>query len=426
MARWIGAVCGAVVLSACARVTPAPAVTLAVPDRASANLSLAAAGDVIALAWGAATEGGATDIYSAVSRDSGRTFAAPVRVSRAAGAQISGEQPPRITLALHPGAEASILVVWTARDTGGTRLLVARSDDGGRSFGRETTVQGSEAAGNRGWESAAADRDGHVATIWLDHRELAEASSAMPMHHEGHDHSAHGAAPDGAARAELSKLYFGFADSSEAPRVLTGGVCYCCKTALAAGADGSLYAAWRHVYPGNIRDIAFTLSRDGGRTFSTPVRVSEDKWVLDGCPENGPAMAVQPKGRVSLVWPTLVSGSSADSEPALALFYAWSDDGRTFSARQRLATEGTPGHAQIAFNAADDSLLIVWDELKDGKRQAVAARGVPDAAGQMQFVREQLAPGGSAYPVAASTGSGFVVAWTDTSRSPSAIVLQRR
>jgi len=27
------------------------------------------------------------------------------------------------------------------------------------------------------------------------------------------------------------------------------------------------FAAWRHVYPGNIRDIAFTVSRDGGRTL---------------------------------------------------------------------------------------------------------------------------------------------------------------
>ncbi len=260
---------------------------------------------------------------------------------------------------------------------------MARSDDGGRSFGHETTVQGSDAAGNRGWEATAVDRDGHVAAIWLDHRELAGGSSAtMPMHHDGQDHSAHGAVSDGAARAEMSKLYFGFVDSPEAPRPLTGGVCYCCKTALAAGSDGSLYAAWRHVYPGNIRDIAFTLSRDGGRTFSTPTRVSEDKWVLDGCPENGPAMAIGTQGRIHLVWPTLVSGSTPDSEPTLALFYATSDDGHSFSARQRLGTEGMPGHAQMAINGADGSLLVVWDELKDGARRVVAARGVPDAAGR--------------------------------------------
>jgi len=426
MGRCVSAVFGAIVLSACARVASPPTLTLAVPDRASANVSIAATGDVVAVAWGAATESGATDIYSAVSRDAGRTFAAPVRVSSAAGAQISGEQPPRVALALNPRAEPSVVVVWTARSTSGTRLVMSRSGDGGRSFAHEATVQGSDAPGNRGWEAAAVDRDGHVAAIWLDHRELAESSSsAMPMHHEGQAHSAHGAAADGASRAQSSKLYFGLLDSSEAPRAVTGGVCYCCKTALAAGADGSLFAAWRHVYPGNIRDIAFTLSRDGGRTFSTPTRVSEDKWVLDGCPENGPAMAIGPQGRIHLVWPTLVSGATAESEPTLALFYSTSDDGVHFAERQRLTTEGTPGHVQIAINAADGALLVVWDELKDGARRAVAARGVPDATGRVPFVREQMAPVGSAYPVVASTGNGFVRGWTDTSRTPSVIVIQR-
>ncbi len=80
---------------------------------------------------------------------------------------------------------------------------------------------------------------------------------------------------------------------------------------------------------------------------------------------------------------------------------------------------------QMAINGADGSLPVVWDELRDGARRAVAARGVPDAAGKVQFVREQMGAAGSAYPVVAATGSGFVRGWTDTSRAPSAIVLQR-
>jgi hypothetical protein len=70
-ARWVTAICGAIALSACARVAPAPTVTLTVPDRASANASISAAGDVVAVAWGAANQDGATDIYSAVSRAGG-------------------------------------------------------------------------------------------------------------------------------------------------------------------------------------------------------------------------------------------------------------------------------------------------------------------------------------------------------------------
>jgi hypothetical protein len=418
--------CAAIALSSCARTPPPRPGTLSIAGRSSANASLAADGDVVAAAWGAYADGGGTDIYAAVSHDAGATFGAPVRVSGGeAPAQISGEQPPRVSLLARGAGDPSIVVVWTAKGSDGTRLLTARSDDGGRSFGRATIVAGSDAAGNRGWESTTVDRGGHVDALWLDHRALAGAPAMsmpmnMPMHHDGMDHSAHAAASDGVAKAELSKLYFGRIDGSVAARALTGGVCYCCKTAFATGADGALYAAWRHVYPGDIRDIAFTMSRDDGRTFAAPVRVSEDHWVLDGCPENGPAMAIGPQGRIHLIWPTLVSGADAGGEPTLALFYSFSGDGVHFSARQRLATEGTPGHVQMAIASGDRSLLVVWDEVKDGTRRAVAAKGMPDGNGAMRFTRDASVPGAS-YPVVAATARGFVWGWTDTASMPQAI-----
>jgi hypothetical protein len=287
-----------------------------------------------------------------------------------------------------------------------------------------TTVPGSEAAGNRGWDSIVAEPDGRVAAVWIDHRETAAGAKPAPMQHDGAAHAGHAATVDGATKAQLSKLYFGRVEGSEAPRVVTSGMCYCCKTAVAVGADGSLYTAWRHVYPGNIRDIAFSSSRDGGRTFAPPVRVSEDNWVLDGCPENGPAMAVGSGGRVHLVWPTLVAGATSGSEPTLAMFYSTSGDGRRFSPRQRLATAGTPYHPQVALSATDGSLLVVWDELGGGRRRVVAARGSVDGRGPT-FVREEIAAGGSAsHPVVAATQHGFVVGWTDTSTVPSRIVVQ--
>ena len=126
-------------------------------------------------------------------------------------------------------------------------------------------MPGGDAGGNRGWENAVADRDGRVFAVWLDHRELAQqdgAGRSIAPRSRGRRRS--GAKPDGVAMAQRSKLYFASLDGAVAPRALTGGVCYCCKTALATGADGSMFAAWRHVYPGNIRDIAFTMSRDGG------------------------------------------------------------------------------------------------------------------------------------------------------------------
>jgi hypothetical protein len=396
------------------------ATTLAVPGRANATPSIAADRDFVIVAWSAALESGSTDIYAAASRDGGRVFDPPVRVNDAIGdARVNGEQPPRVTIVRGTGQSAppTVVIVWTTKGASGTRLVQARSTDGGRTFARAATVPGSDAAGNRGWHAATADRSGRIDVLWLDHRELA-SDPAIAMSH--HDHASTGAAaaggekPDGVAMAQKSKLMFASLDAASAgaaPTAVTGGVCYCCKTALAAGADGAIYAAWRHVYPGNLRDIAFAVSRNGGRTFAPPIRVSEDKWMLEGCPDDGPAMAVDATNRIHIVWPTVIS----DPEATIALFYAVSDDGRTFSARRRVPTEGMPHHPQIAISHG--SIALAWDEVQNGRRRvawSVNGRTIRPENRDPAF-----------YPVIAATGDATIVAWTSGKTPDSTIQLTR-
>lgn len=392
---------------------PASATVLAVPGRANATPSIASLGDTVVIAWSAATQEGATDVYVATSRDAGRTFGAPVRVNDVGGdARVSGEQPPRVTIARGTARRAAVAVVWTAKGDRGTALRFARSTDEGRTFSKSADVPGSTAPGNRGWEALS----GELA-VWLDHRELAADTAMASMHHEHAD-----AKPDGVAMAQKSKLFVATLDGSVPPHAITGGVCYCCKTALVGGPESTVYAAWRHVYPGNIRDIAFALSHDGGRTFAPPVRVSEDKWVLEGCPDDGPAMAVDANRRIHVVWPTLVTG---DGEPTIALFYATSSDGRRFTPRQRIPTTGLPHHPQIAV-ADDGSLAFAWDELANGTRRAAAARGEIDGAGQLRVMRRTLDdPDPAYYPVVAATPAGPLFAWTSGRASASVIRVSR-
>lgn len=402
--------------------------TLTVPGRTSSNVSMAADGRSVAVVWSASAEGGSTDIYSAFSRDGGATFSSPTRVNSTPGApRVGGEQPPQVALVSRPGAVPAIVVVWTEKGTSGTTLMTAQSVDGGRTFGRSVPVPGSEAAGNRGWEAIAADRRGRVHAIWLDHRELAQpasgAATTHPAEHVMPAPAAGGAAAatDGVARAQRSKLYFATLGERTPAKAITGGVCYCCKTTLAAGAEGSLYAAWRHVYPGNLRDIAFTVSRDGGRTFAPPVRVSEDQWAIDGCPENGPAIAVDPRNQVHLAWPTVVKERGADT---LRLFYAFSRDGKNFSPRQAIPTEGFARHPQMivlppagsAPPGGEQRLALAWDETVGSVRKVVVARGSVSAAGKPDLRREALAGAESGvYPVLAATPDGLLVAWTSGS-----------
>ena len=384
---------------------------LAVAGRSNANPSIAAAGAFVAVTWAATGERG-TDIYLAASADAGRTFGRPALVSGPAGANVSGEQPPRVVLSPRTGRAPDVVVVWTSKASSGTRLLSARSDDGGRRFSAPVPLPGSDAPGNRGWESVAVTRGGGVVAAWLDHRETAA-------------HGARHGTQDGAARAQLSKLFFGPVGGGGAGQALTSGVCYCCKTTLATDADGRVYVAWRHVYPGNVRDIAFTMSNDGGKTFAAPIRVSDDRWVLDGCPENGPALAVDASRRVHVVWPTLVPPANRSGEPTMELFHAMSSDGRRFTARQRIPSGGVARHPQMALGSRGD-LVIVWDEPAGGRRRIAMARGTIGESGGLSFARQTIEDGSSAtYPVVAVTSDGPLVAWTSGSASNAVIRLTR-
>jgi hypothetical protein len=221
--------------------------------------------------------------------------------------------------------------------------------------------------------------------------------------------------------AQLSDLYFATLDGP-APAPLTAGVCYCCKTALAGGPDEKIHLAWRHVYPGNLRDIAFATVRAGGLA-NGPQRVSEDRWMLQGCPDDGPAMAVEDNGRVHVVWPTVVTEQGA---PQKVLFYASAADGRTFSARTPLPVEGQANHPQIAV-ARDGTLLLAWDEVHGGDRRIALARSNAGGNPAPPVFRRDRSAGDriGVYPAIALTPTTSIAAWTSGSPAASTIAVLR-
>ena len=386
--------------------------TIGVPDRVNEYPSVSSQGAWVAIAWAASSESAGTNVYAAVSRDAGASFGPPVRVNAVEKqASINGEQPPRVAVLAGSGVP-SIVVVWTAKAGSGTVLLSARSGDGGRSFGASTPVSGSDAAGNRGWESIAVDRaTGRVYSVWLDHRDTAsEGSEAHAAHQHGAAAPGGASSGDGALRAQRSQLFVGSLGADLPARGIARGVCYCCKTAAITAPDGALHLAWRHVYAGNQRDIAFSTSRDRGRSFSDPVRVSEDHWELDGCPENGPSLAMGNQGRVFVLWPALVKEPGGET---LRLFLSSTTDGRRFAARAPLPTAGAAYHPQLV-TAADGTLVAAWDEVVSGApRRVRLVGGRSDDRGQTQFDAIDLGPDtDGSYPALAVTPGHVVIAWT--------------
>jgi hypothetical protein len=259
--------------------------------------------------------------------------------------------------------------------------------------------------------------------MWLDHRDVPLRSTGGATN-GAHQHGVAMRRPpaEAVARAQLSRIFFARLNDRDGASAIASGVCYCCKTSIATGANGIIIAAWRHVYAGNIRDVAVTRSSDGGRTFAPPVRVSEDNWVLDGCPENGPAVAIDQTTAIHVVWPTLIRGA-AGADDTLALFYAASKDGQRFTRRQQIPTEGVPRHPQVAVGPSG-TITIAWDEQLNGARRVVVANGTSEG-NHIRFVRQSVNDEPGTYPAVALLGDAAIVTWTSGTPGDTVLRIER-
>jgi hypothetical protein len=401
------------------RLVPEPSIaTLGAPDADNTGVSLASNGHRAVAAW-AATRDGHTDIYSATSEDDGVTFGEAVRVNDIEGdARVSGEQPPRVAL----GRE--VVVVWASRAGQSSRIRMARSTDGGHTYQPAVTLHQESLPGARGWQSVAVGSDDVVHALWLDGRN-ADPSAA---HH--HDHAAAGApmaaSESGSPRQDIVEAVWtpqGATETQVAPNV-----CFCCKTTIAMGPDHAFYAAWRHIYPNSMRDIAVARSIDNGQTFGPPTRVSLDNWQLNGCPDDGPAMVIDASDVIHIAWPTLVPGPTAQK----GVFYAYSTDhGQTFSARLRIDDlQGTvASHPAIVLDGGD--VVVAWDDLSPAKERRVRLRRLSSSgsgAAWRPTVDDAILAserGPSSYPSLVVAGDKILVAWTSEGEAHTDIRIRR-
>jgi hypothetical protein len=365
-------------------------------------------GKTVAAVWTASTEAGA-DIYASVSADGGLTFGAPVRVNDVAGdARASGEQAARVAVGVGNG----IHVVWPSRQEGRSLIRYATSRDLGRTFATASTIAGPPLTGARGWHALTLGYDGGVQVAWLDGR------FAPPMRHpEGRTQSAamKSAMRTGSAlRQDIYHASLG-KDGTWSERSVDTNVCFCCKTAVAAAGE-HVYVAYRDVYPGSLRDISVARSDDNGATFGQPIRVSEDGWKIEACPDDGPAMVADGHAGIHIVWPTLVAGE----RPRKGIFYS-TLNGESFTSRLRLdAGDADPAHPQIASDFHTNT-AVVWDEYAESTRRIVFRPVTGGKAGTVQVFS-----GDVSYPVLASTEDAWVVLWTSRDPTGQSVIEGRR
>jgi hypothetical protein len=181
-------------------------------------------------------------------------------------------------------------------------------------------------------------------------------------------------------------------------------VCECCQTAAAMTSDGVL-TAFRDLTPEGVRDIG--VSRLEGSKWTPTTIVAADKWQIDFCPVNGPALST--RGRdVAVAWFTVKN----DLGQAYAAFS--SDAGRTWTAAQRLDDGGSLGRVDIEM-LDDGTAVASWVEYAEGKTDLRLRR--IDRSGARSMAQPIVAVSGgraSGFPRMVRQGDELVFAWSES------------
>ena len=365
---------------------PPPVVVSAATANGATPMFAVADDGTTLLSWVAA-EGGGSEGVLHLRSEGPRGVITSSLVDSLGGIEPHGEAPPVVA----SGGAGVVYALYTVGKEGEGRfpksaLRFARSDDAGATWSVPLSVNEGEAFGSHNFHSLLAGPDGRVYAAWLSN---VRGASAVWLRS-----SVDGGRTWDAARA-----------IHEAP------TCPCCRTALALDADGTLYAAWRKIFDGNVRDIAVIASRDGGATWAEPVKPRDDGWVFDGCPHAGPSMRVGNDGVVHIAWWTGKPG-------AAGVWYARSaDHGATWRALPiDTAQQSAPAHVQLALSAGG-TVVVGWDDGKSG-RPAILLRASADG-GTGFGPRHTVSDGetAAAYPVLALHGDSLTVAWSATADS---------
>jgi len=295
------------------------------------------------------------DVMIAHFNIEGQMQAPPVRVNDQPGTATAWRgDPPTVVIA----ADQTVFVGWTKQvesESGhATDIYLSSSRDFGQTFPVAVKVNDDTKPAVHGMHSLAIGKDGRIYVAWLDERNLKPiAMKDMKMN----------ASTSGHHMESNRELFFSFSTDgghtfARNQRVVTNA-CPCCKTALAVSSDGHLYVSWRQVLPGDLRHIAVSSSIDQGKTFSPAVIVSDDQWVLAGCPVSGSSLSVDNNGTLSVLW------FSAGKNGETGLYWSQSKNyGANFGSRQLVRAgliKGTP-----VLLATDDGFTGVWEGIAGG------------------------------------------------------------
>lgn len=280
------------------------------------------------------TEGeeGKQQLYYARYSDTEEKFTEPVNIAPSIGTVLRGESMNKIAFK----NDGTIIAVYerkhpTEKNKYAGSILYAQSFDQGKTWTSEKYLHTDTLRTNsRSFFDIATLPDGEIGAVWLDSR--------FKTGKEG------------------SALFFAKTNGKEGFQTdhqIAETVCECCRTDLYVDANGNIHVVYRDIetsVKGQVRDFVHSISSDNGTTFQFSQKISNDNWIIDGCPHTGASMVVS-DGALAVAWFT------AGGSPGLYFTRSF-DNGNTFEPRRLLSEDAR--HPQLS--SSGKNIVAVWDE----------------------------------------------------------------
>jgi hypothetical protein len=328
-----------------------------------------------------------TSVYCyAISKDNGQTFGKTIVIPGSENIHPHGENIPKIIFV----PSGKIIAAWACgnpnpKNAYADLVYYSQSFDRGISWTKAEKLVKDTAGYDQRYFDLALLPNGEAAISWLDNRKK--------------------------TTEEGSALYFAETAGSKGfqnEKLVSEPCCPCCRTDLFVDSKKNIHILYRAIINDSIRDMVHTISSDNGKTFSIPQRISDDNWVINGCPHTGPAMTENKDG-IQFTWFT--GGGNG------GVYYCNSNnDGKTFSPRQMVSGIAAR-HCQIT-SVSDNDIAIVWNEnFVKGKdfssRVGIELRNARGEDPAKEYITSEK--GNATFPVIKSINeNAALVAYTET------------
>ena len=206
-------------------------------------------------------------------------FGTPVSIPIEQNAAIHEEGMPKVAIKSDGTIVAVYETVSPTTENGWAGFIhYSQSFDKGKTWTKPLCVHADTSEGkSRSFADITRLSNGEIGATWLD----------VSLDSQKHGRTVKFAKTDGKNGFENERLVDSFA-------------CECCRTAI-SGNDGKISIVFRDIISDSVRDISVSTSSDNGDTFSKAVSFSNDDWIVNGCPHNGPSVA-NDKGNVYAAW----------------------------------------------------------------------------------------------------------------------------